>query len=75
MTVTDYLTLDRESDIKHEFVDGQVYAMSDASPEHILITTNLTGMLHAALQKVPAPFITAICAFMYLTPPITPTLM
>lgn len=48
-----YLEQERRSDIKHEYVDGQVVAMSGASPEHITLTTNLIGLLFAALRGQP----------------------
>jgi Uma2 family endonuclease len=36
-----YLELEVESSIKHEYVDGEVYAMSGASRRHNLLATNL----------------------------------
>ena len=48
--VEDYLTAERESDIKHEYVGGRLYAMADASDAHNRITVNLTGQLYAAAE-------------------------
>lgn len=33
-TFAEYLAIDEASDLKHEFIDGVVYAMSGGSPEH-----------------------------------------
>src|SRR5262245_4990703 len=41
-TEDQYLSMERESDERHEYIDGQIYAMSGESPEHGAICTNLT---------------------------------
>src|SRR5262245_61940727 len=41
-TEDQYLLMERESDERHEYIDGQIYAMSGESPEHGAICTNLT---------------------------------
>ncbi len=42
----DYLAIEREStDVKHEYIAGQVFAMSGGSYEHSLITANLNRAL------------------------------
>jgi len=45
MTVDEYLEFERESDIRHEFINGEVYAMAGASPSHNRIVRNLTVSL------------------------------
>ncbi|MBN1563081.1 MAG: Uma2 family endonuclease [Anaerolineae bacterium] len=47
MTGADYLAFERTSTIKHEFIAGEVYAMSGASEAHNLIT----GSTYAALYN------------------------
>ena len=42
MTPLKYLKFDRASDIKHEFFDGEVFAMTGANRNHNLINTSLT---------------------------------
>ena len=37
MTPTEYLSFEREAEIKHEYIDGHVYAMSGGSANHSLI--------------------------------------
>lgn len=39
-TVEEYFALERTSQEKHEFLDGQIYAMAGASLAHITITDN-----------------------------------
>ena len=41
MTESEYLEWEARQDTKHEFVDGEVFAMSGASSEHDLIAANL----------------------------------
>ncbi|MGD1854709.1 MAG: Uma2 family endonuclease [Leptolyngbyaceae cyanobacterium] len=38
LTIEDYLQLEAESPIKHEYIDGQVYAMAGASDSHVTIS-------------------------------------
>lgn len=45
ISVEDYLAGERHSEIKHEYVDGQVYAMADASVRHNLIAGNMYALL------------------------------
>lgn len=46
MTQAEYLTLERTSlDVKHEFFNGDVFAMVGAKKNHILINANLTREL------------------------------
>ena len=53
LTTEDYLDLERQSDIRHEFLDGFVYAMAGESPTHSTICFNLAGSLHAQLKDSP----------------------
>ena len=41
-TVEQYLAMERASDIRHEYLDGYVYAMAGESEEHGIISSNLT---------------------------------
>ncbi|MCG6942063.1 MAG: Uma2 family endonuclease [Thiohalocapsa sp.] len=55
----DYLAAERECvDQRHEYLDGEVFAMTGASWEHNLITANLVGELHAALKGHPCRVLT-----------------
>ncbi len=44
-TVEEYLTLERESEERHEYLDGVIYAMAGESPWHGAICTNLTMLV------------------------------
>ncbi|MFM8294122.1 MAG: Uma2 family endonuclease [Microcystaceae cyanobacterium] len=46
----DYLQWEENQNEKHEYVDGQIYAMVVASENHVDITTNLTVMLASHLR-------------------------
>jgi Uma2 family endonuclease len=48
-----YLEIERFSELRHEFLDGLVYAMAGESPDHSTICFNLNGILHAQLLKKP----------------------
>jgi Uma2 family endonuclease len=52
-TPEEYLALERPSEIRHEFLDGTVYAMAGETPEHSLICFNLGGIMHAQLKDKP----------------------
>jgi Uma2 family endonuclease len=49
-TPEEYLTLEREAEAKHEYLDGQVYAMAGGSPQHNQICFNVIGELHRQLK-------------------------
>lgn len=49
-TAEQYLDLERHTEIRHEFLDGTVYAMSGASRAHSAICFNLAGSLHPQLR-------------------------
>jgi len=52
-TVEEYLALDRESEGRYEYLDGDVYAMAGESPEHGAICMNLYGSLWPQLRGTP----------------------
>ena len=49
MSEAEYLAFDAERDIKHEYVDGKVYAMTGAGWNHILINGNTQTTLNTQL--------------------------
>ena len=46
-----YLAAERAGEIKHEYYDGQVYAMAGASERHNLIAMNIGASLHSQLRR------------------------
>lgn len=48
-TLEDYLALEAASDTKHEFVDGEIYAMAGASRPHNHVTAGFVGELRSSL--------------------------
>ena len=52
-TTEEYLSLERGSEIRHEYLDGFVYAMAGESPDHSTICFNLAGLLHGQLRGTP----------------------
>ena len=53
LTAEQYLEMERASDTRHEFVQGEVFAMSGASREHNLVTLNTALSLHSQLKGRP----------------------
>jgi Uma2 family endonuclease len=53
ITEAQYLAMERASETKHEFRDGEVYAMAGASERHNLVTTSTLASLHGQLRGRP----------------------
>lgn len=52
-TIAEYLAQERASEERHEYLDGQIYAMAGESGEHADICTNLVRELSAQLRGTP----------------------
>ncbi|MEM9264762.1 MAG: Uma2 family endonuclease [Cyanobacteria bacterium P01_F01_bin.13] len=50
LSVDEYLRLEAESPIKHEYIDGKVYAMAGATDSHVTIAGNLFAALRAHIR-------------------------
>lgn len=48
-TFEQYLLLEEDSGLKHEFLDGQVWAMAGGTPDHAAIAGNVLTMLNVQL--------------------------
>ncbi|PWQ96020.1 Uma2 family endonuclease [Leucothrix pacifica] len=55
---TDYLTGERNSEVKHEYVQGKVYAMAGAALNHNRIVRNLSSLLWNQMQDQPCEPVT-----------------
>jgi Uma2 family endonuclease len=52
--VDDYLTLDQNSqNARYEYLEGELRMLAGGSPDHSLITTNLTSIFHRSLEDGP----------------------
>jgi len=51
MSVEEYLAFEERSLLKHEYVAGEVFAMSGVTTRHNLINQNLGRLFHAAARK------------------------
>lgn len=49
VTAAEYLEFERNSELKHEFRDGEIINVTGATREHILLVTNLIRILGTAL--------------------------
>lgn len=53
MTPTEYLAFERSSNEKHEYVNGEIFAMSGGTREHSLLSTSVARELGNALLERP----------------------
>jgi Uma2 family endonuclease len=59
MSYAQYLALERSSEVKHEYLRGEVFAMAGGSPEHARLAANIIGELGAALRGRPCAVFTS----------------
>lgn len=48
--VEEYLAVERQAETRHEYLDGEIYAMTGASRPHNLISGNVFASLHSQLK-------------------------
>ncbi|HEV2855927.1 MAG TPA: Uma2 family endonuclease [Thermoanaerobaculia bacterium] len=53
LTIQEYLAFERQSETKHDYFDGEIFAMSGASRIHGLITGNIFGEIRNQLKGRP----------------------
>ncbi len=53
MSFDEYLALEAEGDVRHEYLDGEVFAMAGGSLEHAAIAGNVIGHLRGVLRDRP----------------------
>ena len=58
MPVSEYLELEKTSEVKHEYLDGEIYAMSGAGKRHNLIGNNLNNNLRPHVRGGPCQLFT-----------------
>ena len=52
-TYADYAAVERDSPTKHEFLDGEIYAMAGGSEEHSALAVEVLGVLRDAARDGP----------------------
>jgi Uma2 family endonuclease len=50
-TYGEYLALEASSNVKHEYLDGQIYAMAGGTPDHAALAATVIGLLFPELRK------------------------
>ena len=50
MTVAEYFAYEEESEIKHEYIDGEIYPMTGGTLKHAAIIANTSGELRQRLK-------------------------
>jgi len=53
LTEAEYLAVERDSETKHEFVNGEAIAMAGATYTHNVIALNIGGELRSRLKGIP----------------------
>jgi Uma2 family endonuclease len=53
LSVDEYLALERESSVRHEYVGGEIYAHAGASERHNIIALNVAASLRVAARGTP----------------------
>jgi Uma2 family endonuclease len=53
MSYAEYLVAEAKSDVRHEFLDGEVFAMAGGTPEHAALAVAISGDLRVALRGKP----------------------
>lgn len=51
LTIEEYLAFEEQSDIRHEYVGGEIHAMAGASERHQLIAFNIATEMREAARK------------------------
>ena len=59
MTYAEYLEFERASELKHEYLRGEVFAMAGGTPEHARLAANVIGELRNALRGRPCSVFTS----------------
>ncbi len=50
LTPEEYLQMEEKSDVKHEYIDGEIYAMAGALDPHVTIALNLASSLRSHVR-------------------------
>lgn len=50
-TYEQYLEIERRSDVRHEYLGGEIYAMAGGTPEHALLMAQVSALLSRAIPS------------------------
>jgi Uma2 family endonuclease len=50
-TYAEYVSLEEESSIRHEYLDGEIYAMGGGTPDHAALAAAVIGLLRASMPS------------------------
>jgi Uma2 family endonuclease len=50
-TIAQYVSLEEESSVRHEYLDGEIYALAGGSPDHAALAAVVIGLLRARLPR------------------------
>ncbi len=53
VTYAEYLELERRTGVRHEFLDGEAWAMAGGTPEHAQIAFNASAALRPLMRGRP----------------------
>ncbi len=53
MTIDEYLTFERAAEERHQYIDGEIFAMAGKSPVHGDVSLNLAGVFYNQLKGKP----------------------
>jgi Uma2 family endonuclease len=59
VTYPEYLELERTSEVKHEYLRGEVFAMAGGTPEHSRLAANVIRLIGTALLGRPCVVLTS----------------
>ena len=61
LSYAEYLALEAETGVRHEFWNGEVHAMAGGTLDHSLIAANMIGLMFSQLSGTPCRAFTADC--------------
>ncbi len=50
-TYADYLFLEEDSSVRHEYFDGEIYAMAGGTPDHAILAGSVIGILRELTRQ------------------------
>jgi Uma2 family endonuclease len=50
-TYAEYLALEQDGSTRHEYLDGEIYAMAGGTPDHAALAGSVIGILRSALPR------------------------